>query len=59
MKKLLFMMCLCLSGCSRIDYICHDKDPNTMTEREFELCKAYLSRPKTIITNNNNNTVKK
>ena len=57
MKKLLFVLFLFLAGCARVDYICHDKDPNTMTEREFELCKAYLSHPETIITNNN--TVKK
>lgn len=54
MKKLLFIICLCLSGCSRIDYICYSKDPNMMTEREFELCKAYLSHSETVITNNNN-----
>ena len=54
MKKLLFIFCLCLSGCTRIDYLCNHKDPNKMTEREFELCKAYLSSSDTIITNNNN-----
>ena len=54
MKKILFAFCLFLAGCNRIDYLCHDKDPNTMTEREFELCKAYLSHSETIITNNNN-----
>jgi len=54
MKKLLFVTLLFLAGCSRIDYICYDKDPNAMTEREFELCKAYLSRSETVITNNNN-----
>ena len=54
MKKLLLIICLFLSGCTRIDYICHDKDPNTMTEREFELCKAYLSHSETVITNNSN-----
>ena len=54
MKKILFIFCLFLAGCNRIDYLCYDKDPNTMTEREFELCKAYLSHSETIITNNNN-----
>ena len=54
MRKLLFIFCLILSGCTRIESLCHDKDPNAMTEREFELCKAYLSHSETIITNNNN-----
>ena len=54
-KKLLFVFCLLLlSGCTKIEYLCEYKDPNEMTEREFELCKAYLSHSETIITNNNN-----
>ena len=53
MKKLLFVFCLLLAGCTRIDYLCNHKDPNKTTEREFELCKAYLSSSDTIITNNN------
>lgn len=54
MKKLLFIFCLSLSGCTRIEHLCYEKDPNMMTQREFELCKAYLSHPETIVTNNNN-----
>ena len=51
MKKLLFIFCLFLAGCSNIDYLCHHKDPNAMTGREFELCKVYLSHSETVITN--------
>ena len=54
MKKLLFVFGLLLAGCTRIDHLCYNKDPNVMTQREFELCKAYLARPETVITNNNN-----
>ena len=53
MKKVLLIICLFLAGCNHIDYLCYNTDPNQMTEREFELCKAYLSRSETIITNNN------
>ncbi len=52
MKKIFFVTCLFLSGCTYVDRLCYEKDPNTMTEREFELCKAYLSRSETVITNN-------
>ncbi len=54
MKKILFIFCLLLSDCTHIDHLCYNKDPNAMTQREFELCKAYLSRSETVITNNNN-----
>jgi len=55
MRKVLFIFCLLLAGCTRVDRLCYDKDPNLMTQREFELCKAYLSRSETIITNNSGN----
>ena len=54
MNKILFIFCLLLSGCTHIDHLCYNKDPNAMTQREFELCKAYLSQSETVITNNNN-----
>ena len=50
MKIFIVSLCLFLSACAtnntpNLPTICLEKDPNTMTDREVEMCKAYLQRP--------------
>ena len=49
MKILLMTICLGLAACAdttnNLENLCLHKDPNQLTERELEMCKAFLSRP--------------
>lgn len=44
MRKILFFGLFLLCSCSN-ELMCAQKDVNTMTEREFEFCKAMASAP--------------
>ena len=35
----------CVSNENHLETLCYHKDPNQMTEREVEICKAFLQRP--------------
>ncbi|MBQ3696110.1 MAG: hypothetical protein II938_03990 [Alphaproteobacteria bacterium] len=49
MKIFTIALCLglaaCVSGGNDLQTLCLHKDPNQMTDREVEMCKAYLQRP--------------
>lgn len=49
MKFLIISLGLFLTACvdngTNLQTICLHKDPNAMTDREVEMCKAYLQRP--------------
>ena len=57
MKVYLIILCLCLGGCvgngNDLETLCMHKDPNQMTDREVEMCKAFMQRP--IIVPNQSN----
>ena len=48
MKILILTLGLICTACStdnQLEKLCLQKDPNQMTEREIDLCKAFLQRP--------------
>lgn len=49
MKILMICLCLVLTACANnganLETMCLHKDPNAMTDREVDMCKAYLQRP--------------
>ena len=49
MKFFIIFLCLAVSACvqsgSNLETLCLHKDPNQMTDREVEMCKALMQRP--------------
>lgn len=49
MKYFIISLGLFLTACTNngtnLETMCLHKDPNTMTDREVDMCKAYLQRP--------------
>ena len=49
MKYFIISLSLFLSACvnngTNLETMCLHKDPNAMTDREVDMCKAYLQRP--------------
>ena len=49
MKIFTMALCLGLAACvnngNNLETLCLNKDPNQMTDREVEMCKALMQRP--------------
>lgn len=49
MKIFTIALCLGLVACvnngNNLETLCLQKDPNQMTDREVEMCKAFVQRP--------------